>query len=145
MQTGQGRTCLDCSVEKPLADFAETRSGRRASTRRIPRWRCWGCGKAYQQNFQRQARERVIHHDRGGEPRCQCPGCDVRALPFLTVDHVGGGGGKHRREEPAAVNLVRWLIKNGFPPGFRVVCWSCHCAGRRTDNRCPVHEAEKVG
>lgn len=135
------RICRDCHAEKPLTEFALTRSGRPGSMKRVPRRRCLVCEKAYQHHFQRQARERVILHYCGGVPRCQCPGCGVTALPFLTIDHIGGGGGRHRREEPSAVNLVRWLIKKGFPPGYRVVCWNCNCAGRRTGGRCPVHEA----
>lgn len=54
---------------------------------------------------------------------CAC--CGERAFPFLTIDHVFGGGGTHRR---SVAYLPTWLVNNGFPSGFRVLCMNCNFA-----------------
>lgn len=42
----------------------------------------------------------------------------------LCVDHIGGD----RRNGPtkSGAPLWRWLIKNNFPPGFRILCHPCN-------------------
>jgi len=53
--------------------------------------------------------------------KCQWPeGCDVTDPDMLQVDHINGGGNKHRKE----INKIffNWLIDNDFPPGFRLLC-----------------------
>lgn len=57
---------------------------------------------------------------------CQCP-CGETRLGALTIDHVGGGGKKHRQAlKLGGEGLYRWLKKNHFPPGFRVLCSNCN-------------------
>lgn len=55
-----------------------------------------------------------------------CAICNQSAFVFLTIDHIGGGGRKHRLA--VGNNMYRWLIKNRFPPGFRILCWNCNLA-----------------
>lgn len=50
---------------------------------------------------------------------------------FLAIDHEDGGGNEHRRQITggrAGDAMVRWLILNDFPPGFRVLCHNCNQA-----------------
>jgi hypothetical protein len=146
------RVCRKCKESKPLATFPLCRSGNSRSSKRKakrtaqrPGWTCAACRKKWQQDRHQELRERVLRHYCGGEPHCQCPGCDVKEYVFLTIDHVGGGGCKHRRDDPIVRGgLVRWLIKNNLPAGYRVVCWNCNCAGRKWGNCCPVHEAGRA-
>lgn len=70
----------------------------------------------------RQVRLEVLAHY-GGE--CQC--CHTDLEEFLTVDHIEGGGGQHRKEIPSG-NIYRWLRREGFPSGFRVLCLNCNSA-----------------
>ena len=57
--------------------------------------------------------------------RCSC--CGESQSEFLCFDHVHGGGAKHRRETGLkGQELYRWLIKNNFPPSFRVLCHNCN-------------------
>ena len=58
----------------------------------------------------------------GGEI-CIC--CQETTLEFLTLDHINGGGNKHRKE---VKNLYRWIVRNNFPPGFQVLCMNCNFA-----------------
>jgi hypothetical protein len=56
-----------------------------------------------------------------------CVGCGETDFPVLTIDHINGGGNKHRKE---VGSLYRWLIKNNFPEGFRVLCRNCQWRSR---------------
>ena len=64
-------------------------------------------------------------HYCGGEPSCQC--CGEANYLFLTMDHIGGGGMKHRKEVRAD-KLPMWLKRQGWPEGYRVLCWNCNSA-----------------
>lgn len=58
-----------------------------------------------------------------------CVGCGENDPFVLSIDHIGGGGNKHRRElgglNRGGNTTYRWLIKNNFPQGFRVLCSNC--------------------
>jgi hypothetical protein len=56
---------------------------------------------------------------------CAC--CSETQVKFLTIDHIKGGGNKHRKEIKNA-SLYRWLKKNGYPKGFQTLCWNCNCS-----------------
>ena len=84
-------------------------------------------------------------------PKCQCSGCDETQIEFLTIDHIGGGGNKHRREikrnqsskriNPSG-SIYRWLKKHNYPDGFRVLCYNCNCV-RGVYGYCP-HETQQA-
>lgn len=55
--------------------------------------------------------------------------CGETNLDLLTIDHVNGGGNEHRRQtfgSTRSFGMYKWLIENGFPPGFQVLCWNCN-------------------
>ena len=68
---------------------------------------------------------RVMRHYSDGVPQCAC--CGEQHIEFLTIDHINGGGRKHRKEMPTT-NIYLWLIKHKFPKGFRVLCMNCNFA-----------------
>lgn len=79
---------------------------------------------------------RRLAFDAYGGARCSCCSESVRA--FLTIDHVGGGGNRHRRDignDSAA--LYRWLNRTGYPDGFRVLCWNCNWGTHVNGGVCP--------
>jgi len=60
---------------------------------------------------------------------CACCG----TADDLSIDHVDGGGKRHRDElaggrQIASDELYRWLIANDFPEGFQVLCRSCNAS-----------------
>jgi len=57
--------------------------------------------------------------------KCQC--CGNEDIDVLTIDHINGGGTKHRKEVGGGIHFYKWLIKNNFPEGFQVLCWNCNC------------------
>ena len=63
-----------------------------------------------------------------GGPLCGC--CGDTNLEFLTIDHINGGGSKHRRglRRVGGDALYKELHKEGFPSGYRVLCMNCNWA-----------------
>ena len=82
---------------------------------------------------------RVFEHYGGSPPKCAC--CGETHLEFLSLDHINGGGNKHRKEVGFGSQLYSWLIKNKFPSGFQVLCFNCNCA-KGFFGYCP-HQKEK--
>jgi hypothetical protein len=58
-----------------------------------------------------------------GQPKCDC--CGETTLEFLSIDHVNGGGSKHRKELNG-ISIYAWLKRNKYPVGFRVLCHNCN-------------------
>ena len=57
--------------------------------------------------------------------KCVC--CGETIIEFLTIDHINGGGTKHRKEVVGG-RLYDWLIKNNFPEGYQILCMNCNMA-----------------
>lgn len=82
-----------------------------------------------------RAQRLVFAHYGGDPPRCAC--CGETEPAFLTLDHTNGGGGEHRKQAGSkGPGVFYWLIKNGFPDGYAVLCWNCHMAKDRRGG-CP--------
>lgn len=73
----------------------------------------------------REKRKDIVfaHYCQGSVPHCNL--CLTTARPFLTIDHIGGGGAEHRRKDKIG-DLHHWLIKNNLPEGFRILCFNCN-------------------
>jgi len=105
-------------------------------------------GQKYSYNYKEQAklvrvqkRLMVLTHYSQGKPKCQC--CGEDRIEFLGMDHINGGGNKHRREiKLSGFAFYNWLIANNFPVGFRVLCHNCNMA-KGLYGYCP-HEKEQV-
>lgn len=69
-------------------------------------------------------RVEVLSHYSGGTPRCAC--CFETRIEFLSLDHIYGGGNKHRKEIGAGSSVYRWAKKNSYPQGLRVLCYNCN-------------------
>ena len=68
-------------------------------------------------------RIRALQHYGGEEPKCAC--CSESNVEFLALDHINGGGNKHKKENNIGC-LAKWLQKHHYPPGFRVLCHNCN-------------------
>lgn len=64
-----------------------------------------------------------------GNGKCACVRCGFNDLRALSIDHIYGGGNKHRKEinlgSGGGLNFYKWLINNNYPEGFRTLCWNC--------------------
>lgn len=141
------KTCPDCQQQEPNIRFYSKRSSK-----------CVDCQKTYMANYRANSRLEAIYAYGGPTPKCACPGCPENRLPFLSVDHINNGGNVHRAElahprdflpgktpvpnggkvSPGGGAYFRWLKENGYPPGYRVLCYNCNIA--RGTGPCPVHE-----
>lgn len=58
---------------------------------------------------------------------CRC--CGEKEWEFLSIDHVNGDGSAHRKRLGIGGDaFYRWLKSQGYPPGFRVLCFNCNLA-----------------
>ena len=73
----------------------------------------------------RAIRLEVIRHYSNG--LCVCACCGEKTFEFLAVDHLNGGGLKHRKIYEIK-SLANWLFRNGFPGGFQILCYNCNQA-----------------
>lgn len=67
---------------------------------------------------------------------CAC--CGEAERMFLTIDHINNDGcymRKHVHGEGSV--FYAWLKKNGFPPGFQILCWNCQMGKRFNNGTCP--------
>lgn len=68
---------------------------------------------------------------------CTC--CGESNPAFLSVDHVNGGGRKHRASLGGGTNLYMDIIKREFPDDMRLLCYNCNLGRAYNDGVCP-HE-----
>jgi len=79
--------------------------------------------KEYNDFLRKNLKLRVLNYYSDGMMKCSC--CGESNIEFLTIDHINGGGSKHRKQI-GANNINRWLIKNNFPVGYRILCMNCN-------------------
>jgi len=72
-----------------------------------------------------------------GGYRCKCCGETLEA--FLSLDHVNNDGAAHRKQTDRR-KLYKWLQREGYPPGFQVLCMNCNFGKARNGGVCP-HQA----
>jgi len=65
-------------------------------------------------------RDKALTHYGG---KCVC--CGETTQEFLSIDHINGGGNKHRQEIGIG-QIYRWLEKNNYPTDFQVLCYNCN-------------------
>ena len=79
-------------------------------------------------------RVEALRHYSDNTMQCAC--CGESEIDFLALDHINGGGGKHRKEVGRGYRFIRWLQKNNYPDGFQVLCHNCNQAKSYYDG-CP--------
>lgn len=130
-------TCGRVAVDAPGAS-CETCRGRHArrlrERREDPevreRYNAYGRKK---EQGQRLKRKLQVIDAYGG--KCAC--CGETEPIFLSVDHINGDGAEHRRQIGGSAQLPRWLIQNGFPEGFQILCHNCNMAKHINGGVCP--------
>lgn len=145
-------TCSVCKVEKTRDNFYNNKS---YPWRDNASYQCKSCTKTYvkanvtgtiwnketqkknytkhkesilyksRQRWLRDKWETLKYYSAGfDKPTCNC--CLSTDLQFLSIDHIYGNGASHRRIDPEATKIIRWLKKNNFPPGFQTLCMNCN-------------------
>lgn len=68
--------------------------------------------------------------------KCEC--CGEKLKDFLVIDHINGGGVKHRKLLKGGSAIYKWLKDNNYPIGYRVLCHNCNWSVYRNNGIC-VH------
>lgn len=146
------KLCLLCKSYKKIEEFyVNTTSidGRQAY--------CTECNKKYYENFRANPDNVIREKKRAQEShrrlkidvfvhygnKCEC--CGEENMKFLTIDHIDGAGSEHRRslglksrdKSGAGAAFYRWLRKNKYPEGYRVLCYNCNCGRQSNGGVCP--------
>ncbi len=96
----------------------------------------------YRQQFDRdrcsKRRDKILEHYGN---KCAC--CGETQKEFLALDHKNGKGQEHRKQiGGGSSGMYRWVIKNGYPDIFQILCHNCNmalgCLGY-----CPHQKAEQ--
>jgi hypothetical protein len=74
--------------------------------------------------------------------RCNCCGEDNPG--FLSIDHVHGGGRKHRQAVGGGVMVLLEIIKAEFPNDYQLLCFNCNLGRNLNAGICP-HESISTG
>lgn len=81
--------------------------------------------KERDRNYRIMLKQEVLSHYSGGIPTCAM--CGITNIDLLTIDHIDGGGTKHRKETGGGGQATyRWLKRNNYPNGYRVLCFGCN-------------------
>lgn len=89
--------------------------------------------KESQRLYRLKRRLKILQHYSAEIPFCAC--CKEKEIKFLSIDHINGGGTKHRQQlqtsvlKPAGGSVMYgWIIKNNYPEGFQILCHNCNQA-----------------
>ncbi len=123
------KNCLTCAAKR-RRQWAELPAEKRAVKHaQMMAWRERHPGKNSEtcRGVRQRLRLEIITHYGG-----QCACCGEATIEFLAIDHINGGGNKHRKEvigfNCGGEQFYRWLRKNEFPEGFQVLCANCNMA-----------------
>jgi hypothetical protein len=89
------------------------------------------------ERYRLEQKMKVISHYSNGTMKCVNPfnidhsGFELLEdyIKTLQIDHIDGNGRKHRKSigiKNGGITFYNWLIKNGFPEGFQVLCANCN-------------------
>jgi len=70
-------------------------------------------------------RMKVLNYYSNNKLECSC--CRENILDFLTLDHINNDGAIHRKKVGSA-QIYKWLIDNGLPEGYAILCMNCNFA-----------------
>lgn len=110
--TGRVRRCIECSTKKRASFYEENKTHENAVSK-----------------AKRHALRLEVISAYSVDRACEL--CSERHVEFLVVDHIEGGGNQHRKEVGRS-SFYRWLKKNEYPSGFRILCYNCNwkCGAR---------------
>ena len=79
--------------------------------------------------WRERLRRAVFGHYSNNTFKCAC--CGESEQDFLVIDHIDGNGNEQRRAafgrtDAGGHTMHRWLVKQGFPQGFQLLCANCN-------------------
>lgn len=135
-----GSGCKQCRVTK------DSYNKTRRSKLRLSNL-CWQCRRpAHNKSLCDACRARIRLKDLEekvramrvyGNGSCSC--CGECHLSFLSLDHVNGGGNRHRKQLGGSANIYKRLRQLGYPkdPPLAVLCFNCNLGRQLNGGICP--------
>ncbi len=75
-------------------------------------------------HYQNLLKDKVITHY---SPKKKCILCGFSDIRALSIDHIKGGGNKHKTSLGiTGAAFYRWIINQRYPNMFRVLCMNCN-------------------
>ncbi len=76
--------------------------------------------------------------------KCIC--CGEIEKTFLAIDHINGGGNKHRKiiNKLSARSYYQWIINQNFPDDLQILCYNCNMSKHLLGGTC-AHEHRHDG
>lgn len=110
-----------CLVCRSFQLFSETTHS--SHGRPIALLKCRSCKLTFVKGTASKRRDLIFQHY--GQ-RCDC--CGETTYEFLHLDHVRGGGNKHRAAtgERGGYHVYKAVIRDGFPDIYRILCANCN-------------------
>ncbi len=133
---------LRCHCKKCCSDYRKTHY-KANSGKYIAYTKKWGNKniakrRAYGKTYKLRIKMLIFTHY---GKKCEC--CGETELEFLTVDHILGGGTKHRRKAGGGFVVYGEIIKQNYPSCYRILCRNCNWA-TRLGKTCPHKALAKV-
>jgi len=137
------KICRVCKIEKPVSDFFKSSKIDKVfvfkvSGKSIWHSMCKKCEATYKRNpkykemskvrnltWYHKVKKEVLNYYSNGKMACDC--CGENHYEFLSIDHIDGGGNKHRKKMGIS-NMCSWLKHNNYPTGYKVLCFNCNQA-----------------
>ncbi len=127
--------CTGCKRLKPQSDFDKDNS-------RVSRkfsYYCKACKAIWsrqnrKKNFavykrvrrQRQNRIEAVVLAHYGNGKLSCVKCGFNDIRVLSIDHIDGGGCKHKAQiDRQGYQLYKWLQEENYPIGYQTLCLNC--------------------
>jgi hypothetical protein len=94
-------------------------------------------------DYRMKVRVDTINHYGG-----KCAICQIDNIYYLSIDHINGGGNIDRKIKKlgSGYNFYLYLQKNGYPDGFRVLCYNDNCSVSACidyENKDPRHKKNR--
>lgn len=84
--------------------------------------------KLWRKQYYQKLRRAVLIKYGGNPPKCAC--CGESHIEFLTIDHIKGGGSKHRVQlRNISFGIYGYLNRSKHRPDlYQVLCYNCNCS-----------------
>lgn len=80
-------------------------------------------------------RHDVLSYYSNGRMSCEC--CGEQIERFLTIDDADDFHHSYKQKIGTGIRFYRWLRKNNYPYGYRVLCFNCNSGRDLNNGICP--------